>query len=64
MSPALFMAEGSVSSGFAFTSDMFSGLTQTISDNAGIIVPVGVGIFAIMLSIKFAPRIIKALARG
>lgn len=63
MSPGLFMAEGTVNSGFAFTSDMFSGLTQTISDNAGILVPVGVGIFAILLSIRFAPKIIKSLTK-
>lgn len=60
MPNGIFMAAGE---GFAFTADMFSGLTQTISDNAAIIVPVGVGIFAILLSIRFAPKIIKSLTK-
>lgn len=52
----MLMAEGA--EGFKVTSDMFSGLTSTISDNAGVLVPVGLGIFAIILSIKLVPKII------
>ena len=51
------MAEGA--EGFKVTSDMFSGLTSTISDNASVLVPVGLGIMAIMISIKLVPKIIS-----
>lgn len=51
------MAEGA--EGFKVTSDMFSGLTSTISDNAGVLVPVGLTIMAIMVSIKLVPKIIS-----
>lgn len=46
--------------GFEFTSTMFDGLVSTIGSNAGVVVPVGVGIFAILVSIRVAPKIIKA----
>lgn len=52
----MLMAEGA--EGFKVSSDMFSGLTSTISDNATVLVPVGLGIFAILFSIKIVPKII------
>lgn len=56
----MLMAEGA--EGFKVTSDMFSGLTSTISDNAGVLVPVGLGIFAIIFSIKLIPKIVTKFA--
>lgn len=56
----MLMAEGA--EGFKVTSDMFSGLTSTISDNAGVLVPVGLGIFAIIFSIKLIPKIVAKFA--
>lgn len=53
---SVLMAEGA--EGFKVSSDMFTGLTSTISDNAGVLVPVGLGIMAIMISIKLVPKII------
>lgn len=53
----MLMAESA--GGFKVSSDMFSGLTSTISDNAGIIVPVGLGIMAIIVSIKLVPKILN-----
>lgn len=53
---SVLMAEGA--EGFKVSSDMFSGLTSTISDNAGVIVPVGLGIMAIIVSIKLVPKIL------
>lgn len=53
----MLMAESA--GGFKVSSDMFTGLTSTISDNAGIIVPVGLGIMAIIVSIKLVPKILN-----
>lgn len=53
----MLMAEGA--EGFKLTSDMFSGITSTISDNSGVLVPVGLTIFAIILSIKLVPKILS-----
>lgn len=40
------------------TKDMFSGLTSAITSNAEILIPVGVGIMAIMVGISLIPRIL------
>lgn len=40
------------------TKDMFSGLTSAITSNAEVLIPVGVGIMAIMVGISLIPRII------
>lgn len=55
------MAEGA--EGFKVTSDMFSGLTSTIADNATVLVPVGLGIMAIMISISLVPKIVKKFTK-
>lgn len=54
MLPAVFGA----GNGFAVTADMFSGLTSGITANAEVLIPVGVGIMAIMIGISVIPRII------
>lgn len=58
----MLMAESA--GGFKLTSDMFSGLTSTIADNAAVLVPVGIGLFAIIFSIGFIPKIIKKFSKG
>ncbi|WP_455057535.1 hypothetical protein [Jutongia sp.] len=40
------------------TRDMFSGLTSAITSNAEVLIPVGVGIMAIMVGISLIPRIL------
>ena len=40
------------------TKDMFSGLTAAITSNAEVLIPVGVGIMAIMVGISLIPRIL------
>ena len=59
---SVLMAEGA--DGFKLTSDMFSGLTSTIADNAAVLVPVGLTIFAVVFSIGFAPKILKKFSKG
>ena len=55
MFPALLEA----AQGFTLTSEMFDGLLTSISNNATIIVPVGVTAMGVLLSIKIVPRIVK-----
>lgn len=45
------------------TSDMLSGLTSTITDNLAVVLPVGLGIFAIFIGINIVPKIIKKFAK-
>lgn len=40
------------------TAAMFSGLTSAVTSNAEVLIPVGVGIMAIMIGISLVPRII------
>lgn len=54
MTPVL----GAAAEGFTVTADMFTGLSGAISSNAAVIVPVGVGIMAIMVAISVIPRIL------
>lgn len=43
------------------TADMFSGLTEQITANLGVVIPVGLGIFATLFGIKYAIRFLKSL---
>lgn len=40
------------------TADMFSGLTTTIVNNLGVLLPVGLTIMGIMIAVSLIPRII------
>lgn len=40
------------------TADMFTGLTSAVTDNAEVLIPVGVGVMAILLGIRMIPRIL------
>lgn len=55
MFPALLEA----AQGFTLTSDMLNGLITSISNNAAVIVPVGVAAMGIMVSIKIVPRVVR-----
>lgn len=46
------------------TAEMLSGLTTGITTNLGVIVPVGLGIFATLYSVKLIPRIISWFVKG
>lgn len=46
-------------SGVAITSDMLSPLVDGVTANIGVILPVGIAIFAILLGISLVPKIIK-----
>lgn len=54
---ALYGAEN-VEQAVTVTKDMFSGLTSAITSNAEVLIPVGVGIMAIMVGISLIPRIL------
>lgn len=46
------------------TTEMLSPILDSITANVGVIIPVGIGIFAIVLGIRFIPRIFKMFTRG
>ena len=45
--------------GFTLTSDMLTGFLNSISSNAAVIVPTGIGAMAVMVSIKIIPRVVR-----
>lgn len=47
-----------VVSTLVLTSDQFSGLTETITSNLGVLLPVGLTIMGIMIAVSLIPRII------
>lgn len=51
------MAESAVA-GLTLTSSMFSGLVDTIVNNLGVLLPVGLTIMGIMIAVSLIPRII------
>lgn len=54
---SVLMAENA--EGFKLSSDMFNGLTSAVTDNATIIVPIGLTIMGVLLGIKLVPKIIR-----
>ena len=46
------------SGALTITKDMFSGLSTSISSNAEVLIPVGIGVMAIMVGISLIPRIL------
>lgn len=47
-----------VSAALTLSSDMFSGLTNTITTNLGVLLPVGLKIMGIMIAVALIPRLI------
>ena len=45
------------------TADMFTGLTDTVTSNAEVLVPVGLTIMGIMIAVSLIPKIIKKFVR-
>lgn len=51
------------SSAFVITADMLKPLVDGVTANVGVILPVGLGLMAIFLGIKFIPRLIHMFAK-
>lgn len=45
--------------GLTVTADMFKGLTDSVTANAGVLIPIGVGIMSIMVGIRVIPKILS-----
>jgi hypothetical protein len=41
------------------TTEMLEGVLDAVTSNIGVILPIGVGLFAVVLGIKFIPMIFK-----
>lgn len=54
------LAEGAT---FPITSDMLAGVTSDFTSAVTVAAPVGIGIMALILGIRFVPRLIKMLAK-
>lgn len=48
---------------FALTEDMFKPLTEGIVANIGVVLPIGLGIFAIFIGIRCIPGLISRFVR-
>ncbi len=48
----------------AITTEMLEPILDGLKANIGIILPIGIGIFAIVLGIRFIPRIFKMFTKG
>lgn len=49
---------------FALTEDMFKPLTDGITSNLAVVLPIGLGIFAIFIGIAIIPRVISKFTRS
>jgi len=52
-------AAGDALSGVAITTDMLKPIVDGITANIGVILPVGISIFSILIGISLIPKIIK-----
>ncbi len=50
--------ESTVAAGLVLKSSMFDGLTNSITTNLGVLLPVGLTIMGIMIAVRLIPRII------
>ncbi len=48
----------------AITATMLEPVLQGVKDNIAVILPVGIGLFAIVLGINFIPKIFKKFLKG
>lgn len=55
--------EALTSSGAMITTEMLQPLVDGITANIGVILPVGVGIFAVILGISFLPKLVKKFVK-
>ena len=55
------MESASVAASTILTADMFSGLTDTITANLGVVIPIGLGIFGTLFGLRYAIRFLKSL---
>ena len=57
----LILADGAAT--FPITSEMLASVQTNFNSAVAVAVPVGIGVMAVILGIKFVPRLIKLLAR-
>ena len=57
----LILADGAAT--FPITSEMLAGVTTNFNSAVSVAAPVGIGIMAVILGLRFVPRLIKMLAR-
>lgn len=48
---------------FPITADMLSAVTTNFNSAITIAAPVGIGVMAVILGVRFVPKLVKALAR-
>lgn len=58
--PAFAVGESSV----AITSEMLSPITDAVIANIGVILPIGIAIFGILIGVSLIPTLVKKFARG
>ena len=51
-------------SAFTVTADVIAPIMSTITDNAAILVPAGLGVTVLLIGIKMIPRLLKSLVKG
>lgn len=56
------LAEGATTT-FPITQDMLSGVTTNFNEAVTVAAPIGVGVMAVILGVKFVPKLIKALSK-
>jgi hypothetical protein len=61
MAVTTFAAE---SDNVAITSDMLEPILSAAKDNIAVILPVGIGLFAILLGVSFIPMLFKKFKKG
>lgn len=57
------MGEGG-SSFFTVSAELFAPIISTVTDNAAILVPAGLGITVLLIGIKMIPKLVKSLVKG
>lgn len=50
--------EIAVASGATLTADQLAPISSAVTDNAGVLLPVGIAIMAVMIGISLIPRIV------
>lgn len=49
---------------FTVTADIVQPIIATVTDNAAILVPAGLGITVLLIGVKMIPRLLKSLVKG
>lgn len=62
--PAVQLMSSDPLANIAITTDMLSPILDAITANIGVILPVGIAVFGIMLGIALVPKLIKKFSGG